>query len=340
MGLRLKQLLKTSIFQAARWSGLAPALTRIFAGRAVILMFHEIQQDWRSELMTGTSVALFEYSIKWLRQKGWEIVSLEACLERLVADPQANQYAVLTFDDGYRDNVSTALPILERNNAPFMMYVPTGAPTRTMQAWWLGLREVFRSRDTVTVDAMGIRFRCPDFHTKALALYKVSQWIHEDYRRIGMLGATFKGAGLSLSALNEAYFLNERELQVLARHPLASIGGHTASHTALASLDPLSARTEMADNRNYLEKLLQLPVRHIAYPYGNPRACGPREEHLAKEVGFSTAVTTRDGQLFDCKQNYFALPRIPIGGPFDTIPAFEVRLSGVLSAVKVLLGRT
>jgi peptidoglycan/xylan/chitin deacetylase (PgdA/CDA1 family) len=340
MSLRVRQHLNTSIFQAARWSGLTTALSRIFAGRAVILMFHEIQQDCRSELMTGTSVDLFEYSLKWLRQKGWEIVSLEVCLERLATDPRPRRYAVLTFDDGYRDNVSTALPILERNNAPFIVYVPTGAPTRTLQAWWLGLREIFRSSDTVTIDAMGIRFRCPNFHDKTLALYKVSKWIHKDYRRIAMLGPTFKRAGLSLSALNEAYFLNECELQVLARHPLASIGGHTASHPALASLDPFSARSEMADNRNYLEKLLQLPVRHMAYPYGDSRACGPREEHLAKEVGFSTAVTTRHGQVFDSKQNYFALPRIPIGGPFDTTPAFEARMGGVQSAVKVLLGHT
>jgi peptidoglycan/xylan/chitin deacetylase (PgdA/CDA1 family) len=282
----MKQLLKTSIFQAARWSGLTPALRRIFAGRAVILMFHEIQQDCRSELMTGTSVSLFEFSLKWFGQQGWEIVSLEACLERSATGPHPRRYAVLTFDDGYRDNVSTALPILERNNAPLTMYVPTGAPTRTLQTWWLGLREIFRLADTVAIDAMGSRFRCPDFHKKTFALDKVTQWIHKNYHRITMLGPMFKRAGISLSALNDAYFLNKRELRVLAQHPLASIGGHTASHPALASLDPISARAEMADNRNYLEKLLQLPVRHIAYPYGNSRACGPRKNISRRKQAF------------------------------------------------------
>ena len=281
---------------------------------AVILMFHEIQQDCRSELMTGTSVALFEYSLNWLRQEGWEIVSLEECLERLATDPRPRRYAVLTFDDGYRDNVTTALPILERNNAPFMMYVPTGALTRTLQSWWLGLREIFRSRDAVTIDAMAVRFRCPDFDTKTSALNKVTQWIHEDYNRVAMLGPTFNRAGLSLSALNEAYFLNERELQVLAQHPLASIGGHTTSHAALASLDVRSARAEMVGNRNYLEKLLQLPVRHVAYPYGTSRACGPREEQLAREVGFSTAVTTRHGHVSDRKLNHLHFLASALGG--------------------------
>jgi peptidoglycan/xylan/chitin deacetylase (PgdA/CDA1 family) len=334
----VKQVLKNSTIQLARWSGLMPTFRRIFAGRAAILMFHEIQQDYRAELMTGTSVALFEYSLNWLRQEGWEIVSFETCLERLATDRGPCRYAVLTFDDGYRDNLVTALPILERNNAPFMIYVPTGALTRTLQSWWLGLREIFRFGDTVTIDAMGMRFHCPEFHEKMLGLDKVTQWIHQDYHRVAMLASTFNRAGISLSALNEAYFLNERELQILARHPLVSIGGHTASHAALSSLDVLSARAEMADNRGYLEQLLQLPVRHFAYPYGNSRACGPREAHLAKEVGFSTAVTTRHGQVSDRKSNHFALPRVGVGGQFDTRARFEARMSGIQSAARMLLG--
>jgi peptidoglycan/xylan/chitin deacetylase (PgdA/CDA1 family) len=315
-----------------------PTFRRIFAGRAVILMFHEIQRDYRSELMTGTSVALFEYSLNWLRQEGWEIVSFETCLERLATDPGPCRYAVITFDDGYRDNLATALPILERNNAPFMMYVPTGAPTRTLQSWWLGLREIFRIGDTITIDAMDMRFHCPEFHEKVSGLNKVIEWIHQDYHRVEMLASTFKKAGISLSALNEAYFLNECELQILARHPLVSIGGHTVSHAALSSLDVLSARAEMADNRSYLEQLLQLPVRHFAFPYGNSRACGPRDAHLAKEVGFSTAVTTRPGQVSDCKSDHFALPRVGVGGQFDTRARFEARMSGIQSAAHMLLG--
>jgi len=336
----MEQLLKASVFQAIRWSGLTPIFRRNFAGMAVILMFHEIQQDCRSELMTGTSVAFFEYSLNWLRQEGWEIVSLDECLERLATNPRPHRCAVLSFDDGYRDNVTTALPILERKNAPFMMYVPTGALTRTLQSWWLGLREMFRSRDAVTIDAMAVRFRCPDFDTKTSALNKVTRWIHEDYNRVAMLGPTFNKAGLSLSALNEAYFLDERELQVLAQHPLASIGGHTDSHAALASLDVLSARAEMVGNHNYLENLLQLPVRHFAYPYGTSRACGFREEQLAREVGFSTAVTTRHGHVSDFKLNRFAVPRIGVGGQHETKAAFEARMNGVQSAMHMLLGHS
>ena len=334
----MKQVLTNSMIGVARWCGLMPTFRRIFAGRAAILMFHEIQSDDRSELMTGTSVSIFEYSLEWLRREGWEIVTFETCLERLTTESGPRRYAVLTFDDGYRDNVTTALPILERHDAPFTIYVPTGAPTRTMDSWWLGLREIFRRGDTVTIDAMGMQFDCPGLHEKTSSLHKVTDWIHQDYHRIAMLAPTFAKAGISMPTLNEAYFLNERELQNLARHPLVSIGGHTASHAALSCLDTQSARAEMAENRSYLEQLLQLPVQHFAYPYGDSRACGPRDADLAREVGFATAVTTRNGQVYDLKSDHFSLPRVGVGGQFETRAKFEARMSGIQSAAQMLLG--
>lgn len=328
-------MLKRSLFYGAGQLGQLPFCHARFAGRAAIICFHEIQRDCRSELMTGTSVALFEYSLTWLRRQGWSIVSLDECLEKLARNDESRRYAVLTFDDGYRDNASVALPILEQNGAPFMMYVPTGAPTRTLQSWWLGLRRLFLAQDKITIDALGRRFECPDIRSKISAFTEVAQWVHQDYRRGAMLAPTFGQNGISLAALNDAYFLDERELRILARHPLASIGGHATSHAALSGLDRSTARAELADNRRYLENCLQLPVRHLAYPYGTVRACGPREESLAREVGFQTAVTTRQGQLYDDKVNRFALPRIGV----YSRSVFRAQMSGIVEAMQMLRRR-
>jgi hypothetical protein len=208
-----------------------------------------------------------------------------------------------------------------------------------MYCWWLGVRELIRSREAVTIDAMGTRFSCPDLRGKRAALSKVRDWVHQDYKRAAALATTFENAGISLSALNDRYFLDPRELQSLARHPLASIGGHSTSHQALSDLDATSVRAELIDNRNYLENLLQLPVRHLAYPYGTPGACGLREEHLAKEMGYVSAVTTRHDQLTGESLDQFALPRIGVGSAYDTELSFAARLSGVQLAAQALLAR-
>jgi hypothetical protein len=197
----MKRALKTSLFHSVRCAGVMPFFRMLFAGRAVILMLHEVQWDYPSELMTGTSVALFDYALRYLRQEGWRIISLAECLDRLAGPKTTARYAVLTFDDGYRDTLSAALPILERHNAPFMIYVPTGAPTRTLQSWWLGLRALFRSRDVVTIDAMGRRFHCPDLRSKVVGLSTALRWIHEDYGRASALTPLFVNSGISLPDL-------------------------------------------------------------------------------------------------------------------------------------------
>src|SRR5260370_11270953 len=162
----MNRALKTCLFYAAGHVGELPFFRARLAARAAIISFHEIQRDCRSELISRTSVSLFEYSLAWLQRKGWLFVSFDECLERLARNDRSGRYAVLTFDDGYRDNVEVALPILARYDAPFMMYVPTGALTRSMQSWWLGLRRLFLSRDMVTIEALGRRFHCPDIGRK------------------------------------------------------------------------------------------------------------------------------------------------------------------------------
>jgi peptidoglycan/xylan/chitin deacetylase (PgdA/CDA1 family) len=332
----MRQLVRDGIWYGIQCTGLMPVIRRLFAGRAIILMFHEIQQDFRHELMTGTSVEFFRQCLASLQRQGWKIVSLDECLRALSQnEPNGLRYAVITFDDGFRD-ISAALPLLERNNAPFIVYVPTGAPTREMKSWWIGLREIFRRLDHVTIDPMGTKFDCSDFLSKKAGLKTVTAWVHEDYRRAALLQQTFYRYDISLSALNDRYFLDERELQGLARHSLASIGGHTTSHAALATLDPPSARAEMEDNRKYLETLLELPVRHLAYPYGTPGACGPREESLAEQAGFSTAVTTRKGCLGDGNLNRFGLPRFGVGCHLEARVSFEANVGGVYAAAQAL----
>jgi peptidoglycan/xylan/chitin deacetylase (PgdA/CDA1 family) len=320
-----------------QWTGLLPVFRRLFGGRAAILMFHEIQRDFRHELMTGTSVDLFRECLESLQRQGTKIVSLEECLRALSQnEPKGPRYAVITFDDGFRDIRSAALPLLEQNNAPFMVYVPTGAPTRTLKAWWLGLREIFRREDHVTIDPMGAKFDCSDFWSKKAGLETVTAWVHQDYRRAALLEPTFHRYGISLPALNAAYFMDEPELQALSRHPLASIGGHTTSHAALATLDPSSIRAELDDNRKYLEAVLERPVRHLAYPYGTPGACGRREECLAEQAGFSSAVTTRKGFLDGKSLNRFGLPRFGVGCHLEARMSFEANMGGVYAAQQAL----
>jgi peptidoglycan/xylan/chitin deacetylase (PgdA/CDA1 family) len=291
-------------------------------------MFHEVQDDEPAGLTGGISPQFFEDLLRWLRTQGWAFISLSDVL-RWHAQQPSERFVCLTFDDGYRDNVANALPILERYGAPFVLYIPTAAVTRELHAWWIGLRALLLKKDAVDIDAMGARFICPDLAGKIKAYRIITSWIGQDYRRQFALEPAFAAAGISIRDLNERYFLNERELEALSRHPLATIGGHTSSHAALSALQPDEARAEIAENRGFLENLVQKPVVDFAYPYGDEKACGPREGALVAGEGFRSAVTTRNGSIWPQHENWpHALPRVGINMN-ESRAVVDGRISGV-----------
>lgn len=279
--------------------------------KGIVLMFHQVHDDSVSGLKVGSTVTYLDSVIMQLRNESWDILSLGDAMRRLGDGDSSRRFAVLTFDDGYRDVLTRALPVLEHHDVPFTVFVPTGAPTRELHSWWLGVRALFERHDVVTIEGMATLFACGDIEGKMRGYQEVIKWIHQDYSRQSLLTETFRKYKISLTSLNDAYFMDEAELRALGRHRLATVGAHTTSHGALSTFDPDRARREMSDNRAYLEHLLGRPVIHLAYPYGTPAACGPREFRLAAEVGFRTAVTARYGPIFSAHRHYpHALPRV------------------------------
>jgi peptidoglycan/xylan/chitin deacetylase (PgdA/CDA1 family) len=325
----IKSLVKSAAVRGLHMSGLTCTANRVLGVIGVILAFHEIHDDPDVELWTGCRTVFLERCIRWLRKTGWEIVTLGEAVERLHQNTRTPRFAVLTFDDGYQDNLSHALPILRREQAPFIIYVPTGAITRELFAWWLGLRELFRVNEKVEIAAMDRWFSCADLPSKMRSLASASRWVHKNYRRISDLRETFLAYRVSLETLCDRYFMNEDELRLLAREPFASIGGHTVTHPALSLLDPTDALREMVDNRTYLQERSGVDVTDLAYPFGNPLACGLREARLAAQAGFRTAATTSNRSLFIQNQHdFFTLPRVSIH-PHWTLAHVDAAINGV-----------
>ncbi len=286
--------------------------------RGLVLMFHEIfgnDEDYMQAFKAGCTKAFLEAVIIELRRARWDIIAFDEALERLAADGTSHRFAVLTFDDGYRDTLTEALPILERHRAAFTVYVATGALTRELNSWWLGLRALFQKHDTIDISAMGERLTCPDRDSKIACHTRVKQWVHENYDRVPLLDETFERYGISIRALNDSCFMSPSELRALLTHDLAGIGAHTTSHRALADLEASEVEREMSDNRQYLEDLLDRPALHLAYPYGNALACGERDFRIAERLGFRSAVTTRTSPVFAQHRGHpHQIPRIGLSG--------------------------
>ena len=292
-------------------SGLSAAIGRRYAGIGSIFAFHRVVPEVSAHLNGDlyVSVQFLEDWLAALHKADVEVISMSDAVER-VEDPgrSGRRFVVVTFDDGYADNLVHALPVLERYQAPFTVYVTTALVEGSGSLWWLGLENMLRRNEAVEVPPMERRFTAASIEEKACAIAQVARWVWADIaQRAPMLLDVFKRYGVSLSAETKEAGLSREQLRELSGHPLATIGGHTTDHPDLTSLSPLQASREMSDNKTFLENLCECPVDHFAYPYG---VGGAREAGLAGKAGFKTAVTNKQGCLFpDHRDNRMLLPR-------------------------------
>jgi len=115
----------------------------------------------------------------------------------------------------------------------------------------------------------------------------------------------------------------------MAKSSLATIGAHTINHVMLAKCPASEAREEMKRSREVIEAALGVRCEHFAFPVGDKGSAGSREFHLARELGFKTAVTTRPGVLYPEHREYLtALPRVSLNGHFQAARFVDVFLSG------------
>jgi peptidoglycan/xylan/chitin deacetylase (PgdA/CDA1 family) len=300
-------------------------------GLGAILMMHHVRphapRDFEPNRILEITPEFLDEAISHAKARGYDVIPLGQAPDRL-RNPRG-RFIVLTFDDGYRDNLVHALPVLERHAAPFTIFVTTGFADRTASLWWSDLEEALERLSDVPFD--GRVLRIDDIGRKQAAFNTIVATLRrrpapEMLRVIADIAAL---ADVDSAARVDRFCLDWREIQALDGLELCTIAAHTVSHPLLARHDAPDAAAEMAGSKQRLEEMLGRPVQHFAYPVGDPAAAGPREFALAREIGFSTAVTTRPGVLFaEHAAHLHALPRVSVNGLYQSIRDFDVLLSG------------
>lgn len=90
----------------------------------LVLEYHSIsKQDWGPSLVVYPEV--FEKHLQYLQNNGYKMVTVEELGQRLRQGQSVDHYVALSFDDGYKDNYTTALPLLQKYNAKATFLVIT-----------------------------------------------------------------------------------------------------------------------------------------------------------------------------------------------------------------------
>ncbi len=280
--------------------------------RRTILMYHRIADDPEDPYSLCVSPGHFEDQLRTISETA-EIVELD----RLMADldgptwgfgrprhpRRIRSQVAVTFDDGYADNLLEALPVVEALGIPMTVYVATGRLDSSTGYWWDRLALLLHGRREVEfeVELAGLKLRVSLRGEKAAPTALAA--LHARLRRLALteIEAALAVVADQLSAPmpepKRARVLTRDELRTLAASPVVTIGAHTVDHVLLAA-QPFSDQVEtMAKSKAELEELVDRPVRHFAYPFGDSESFNSASVEAARTCGFETATTTLSGRV-------------------------------------------
>ncbi|QGM26845.1 polysaccharide deacetylase family protein [Acinetobacter towneri] len=133
--------------------------------------------------------------------------------------------------------------------------------------------------------------------------------------------STYKKAHHNSGELAHEPKLNDIQVKQLSNSGLIEIGSHTMTHANLSKLDDAACLKELTESKYQLEALIAKPVKSFAYPFG---IYSERDVQLAKQAGYSNAVTTKEG-IDSISPDFMQLQRIKISGK-DSIFAVKLRM--------------
>jgi peptidoglycan/xylan/chitin deacetylase (PgdA/CDA1 family) len=307
-------------------------------GLGALLMFHRVRPDTGAAFAPNAGLeitpAFLDSVLTHLRAEGVDILALDQAVALLrQGETPSRPFVVLTFDDGYRDLVDHALPILERHDAPFVAYVTAGFADQSARLWWLELEEAIARLPQVDIliGEKRIAGACGTTQEKR-ARHAAIYWALRqggEAQLLDVVATLGAQARVDARALTAQACLDWCGVAAITRHGLATIGAHSLTHPRLARLDPSAARREMSESRARIEEMTGVRPRHFCYPVGDPGSAGPREFALAADLGFESAVTTRPGMLFPAHRDHLhALPRLSVNGGYQSLSALDILLSG------------
>jgi peptidoglycan/xylan/chitin deacetylase (PgdA/CDA1 family) len=306
-------------------------------GRGAIFTLHHVRPKQFQPLQPSAHLEVtpefLAEAIECLAAEGYDFIPLADVPARL-AKPTTKPFAAFTLDDGYRNNAEYALPVFERYNVPFTVFVTRGFAERSHSLWWETLAILLGREPEIRFD-FGNGIERLDLGTEARkfdAFERFATFITEtdETSAIGKVDALARSHGLEPLDITADLTMTPEELKTLSAHPLASLGAHTTSHRAIARLSPAEAQAEMRESADYVEQLTGRRPVSIAYPYGTRQAVTEREYQIARDLDFTVAVTTQPGTL--CEKNtsrLTGLPRISLNGFYQQARYVSALASGI-----------
>ncbi|NWG32054.1 MAG: polysaccharide deacetylase family protein [Rhodocyclaceae bacterium] len=277
--------------------------------RLSILIFHRVLERRDPLRPNEPTAADFERMMAFFARH-FVVLPLREATQRLRNGTLPKRACCITFDDGYADNLTIALPILEKYDLPATVFVATGyldGGRMFNDAVIDAMAKVGESSIDLTKIGLG-RHSLATEEERLLAVtrilnvlrYREPEQRNEDVARLLEIA--------HCGALPDNIMLTSAQVAELDRRGV-EIGGHTVNHPILTSLDDDRARAEIVEGKRRLEEIVGHAVTAFAYPNGVPLRDYVRQHvDMVRSSGFEISVTTAHG-VARRGSDVFQLPR-------------------------------
>lgn len=281
------------------------------APTGLVLMYHRILPPGIDTWRLNVTPEHFAEHLQVLRST-MRPSSLRVLAAGIRSGSVDDRSVVITFDDGYVNNLERGLPVLEAFDVPATVFVATGYTGSRREFWWDELEQLLvhekalpprltlqtsswhREWETGTGAASGQDLsdradkarpgsRVALFHDIWSALRAL-----EENERQDALAQIVRWCGVPSSLRPSYRAMTADEVAAMAAHPLMEIGAHTVTHPYLPQLSPADQHTELVESRTALSQIVDSPVTSFSYPFGGWL---PAIRPLVEDAGFTCATT-------------------------------------------------
>jgi peptidoglycan/xylan/chitin deacetylase (PgdA/CDA1 family) len=261
--------------------------------RLLVLGWHNVAGTYGFPSRTGAGQRGFAQQMHILSRAA-NVLPLNEALERLAQGAALPSRAVaITFDDGYADNLTLAVPILERLELAATFFLVPELLSGDTDAWWETLGWAIFNSPLTELDWEGTTFTLGDDSARRSAYERLVALLKFRARADRDVAMSALVEKLSPRGERPRLFMDWDGARELVRHGF-SVESHTCSHPVLSQETPAEQLRELADARRHLEDRLSIEISTLAYPHGGPPDYNADTLVAAKAAGYSWGVTTRE----------------------------------------------
>jgi peptidoglycan/xylan/chitin deacetylase (PgdA/CDA1 family) len=285
-------------------------------GLGLVYMLHHVTAKNPKGIPTNedlkVSPQFLEDIIFKYKKQGFEFISLDGLSEIIVSGKIPDKpFIAFTIDDGYLDNYTEALPVFEKQQVPFTIFVATDFIDQKAILWWDILEDLILDNNTIHLG--DTEYCCRSFQDK-WDVFRIlrDKILRFDQKRVEeALKEMFEHYDINWFEAVRRQAMSWEQVKEISLHPLCTIGGHTVSHLALNQLNDDDLHREVSECISKLQSVIGKPIHHFAYPYGSPNEIGEREFKLISDFNFRTVFTAHSGCITESnKINITHLPRV------------------------------